>query len=538
MRPEDLLPILAPMQPWLPYATAGIALLAVLFALLAWRGSRTAGALADGRLERIADAIDGLRRDQSERMQDVRAEAARDARSLREEVTGQIAILTQSANAQQKEQLSTFAEHLRLAAENAANQSRLDHEALVATVKALRDATGESLKGFAEAARSQSAQMLDIQRAQHAGFELKLAGLTEAHAKSAEALRQALDVQLATLRKENSEKLEVMRATVDEKLQGSLERRLGESFKVVSERLEAVHKGLGEMQTLANGVGDLKRLMSNVKARGTWGEVQLGALLEQILTPSQYATNVVVTPGSAERVEFAIRLPGNGRNEEVLLPVDAKFPVEDYDRLHQASEAGDVAQVELASRALDARLRASARDISDKYVAPPHTTDFAIMFLPTEGLYAEAIRRPGLADDLQRNYRVIVAGPTTLTAILNSLQMGFRTLAIQERSSEVWRLLGAVKTEFGNFGPILSKVKKKLQEASNHIEGAETRTRVIARKLRDVESLPLTDTAELLGTPDMFVAAEADEEEGRLIASTFFGDDDEEPARRPAGRHG
>jgi DNA recombination protein RmuC len=303
---------------------------------------------------------------------------------------------------------------------------------------------------------------------------------------------------LTTLRSENSEKLEQMRVTVDEKLQGTLELRLTESFKVVSERLEAVHQGLGEMQTLATGVGDLKRVLTNVRSRGSWGEVQLGALLEQILTSGQYIANAAVKDVGGERVEYAIRLPGADTGEEVLLPIDAKFPIEDYERLQTASEAGDGAAVELASRALELRVRNSAKDISTKYINPPRTTDFAILFLPTEGLYAEIIRRPGLCDDLQRNLRIVVAGPTTLTALLNSLQMGFRTLAIQKRSSEVWQVLGGVKTEFARFGPALEKVKKKLQEASNHLDSVDVRRRAMDRQLRGVEAAETMAVTELL----------------------------------------
>jgi DNA recombination protein RmuC len=294
-----------------------------------------------------------------------------------------------------------------------------------------------------------------------------------------------------------------MRRTVDEKLHATLEQRLGESFKLVSDRLEQVHRGLGEMQTLAAGVGDLKKVLTNVKTRGTWGEVQLEALLEQLLTADQYAKNVATVPKSADRVEFAIRLPGRveagGAATPVWLPIDAKFPREDYERLIDAQERADPAAVEDASRALEARIRAEARAIAEKYVSPPHTTDFALLYLPTEGLYAEVLRRPGLSDLLQRDYRVTIAGPTTLTALLNSLQMGFRTLAIERRSSEVWQVLGAVKTEFGKFGDVLAKTKAQLETVTRSIEAAETRTRVMNRKLRDVEALPGEEANGLIG---------------------------------------
>ncbi len=295
------------------------------------------------------------------------------------------------------------------------------------------------------------------------------------------------------LRDELRQQLETIRVTVDEQLHGTLERRLGESFSLVSAQLEQVHRGLGEMQTLAAGVGDLKRVLTNVKVRGTWGEVQLGALLEQILSPAQYAANVCTKGEGAERVEFAVRLPGRdiAGVEQVWLPIDAKFPQEDYLRLVDASERGDAAGVETAARQLELRVRQCARDISDKYIAPPMTTDFGIMFLPTEGLYAEVIRRPGLADALQRDLRVAVAGPTTLAALLNSLQMGFRTLAIEKRSGEVWAVLGEAKTEFRRYGDVLDRVKTKLQEATSVVDRAAVRTRAIERKLRGVEETPV-----------------------------------------------
>ncbi|MCR4399270.1 MAG: DNA recombination protein RmuC [Syntrophomonadaceae bacterium] len=296
--------------------------------------------------------------------------------------------------------------------------------------------------------------------------------------------------------------LEQMRAVVDEKLHATLERRLGESFRQVSERLEQVHKGLGEMQSLAAGVGDLKKVLTNVKTRGVWGEVQLGNILEQMLTPDQYAANVATKPHSGERVEFAVRLPGRDEGSCVWLPIDAKFPQEDYHRLLEATENGDPVAAEEAARQLEQRIRQEARSISEKYIDPPHTTDFAIMFLPTESLYAEVLRRPGLADALQRQYRVNVAGPTTLAALLNSLSLGFRTLAIERRSGEVWTLLGAVKTEFGRFGDILEKTQKKLQEASNSIDQATRRSRTIERKLKGVQELPAVEAARQLGEID------------------------------------
>jgi len=318
-----------------------------------------------------------------------------------------------------------------------------------------------------------------------------LARLTEASEARGEALRLAVEQRLDRLQADNGARLEELRRTVDERLQGTLERRLGESFKLVSERLEAVQRGLGEMQALAAGVGDLKKVLANVKVRGTWGEVQLGALLAQVLSPEQYAVNVPTRPGSAERVEFCVRLPGRDEDgEEVLLPIDAKFPLEDWQRLVEASERADAPAVEAAGKALEQRLLGCARDIHDKYVCPPHTTDFGLLFLPTEGLYAEVVRRPGLLETLQRDWKVSVAGPTTLLALLTSLQMGFRTLAIQRRSAEVWQVLGAVKGEFANFGAILEKVEKKLQEAQNQIHQVGVRRRAIERTLREVEAPP------------------------------------------------
>lgn len=312
-------------------------------------------------------------------------------------------------------------------------------------------------------------------------------------------LGDTLDRQLKSLQVENTAQLEKMRATVDEKLQATLETRLAQSFTQISERLEAVQRGLGEMQTLATGVGDLKRVLTNVKTRGIFGETQLAALLAETLTPDQYATNVVTVPGSAARVEFAIRLPGAAGTAEVLLPVDAKFPREDFERLLDAQEHADAPGEAAARQALIRRIEAEAGDISDKYLAPPHTTDFAILFLATESLYAEVLRQPGLFERIQAKYNVTLAGPTTLAALLNSLRMGFRTLAIEQRSSEVWQILGAVKTEFGKFAAVLEKTRKQLDTARNTIDSAGVRTRAIERKLRGVESLPEPEAEVMLG---------------------------------------
>jgi DNA recombination protein RmuC len=308
--------------------------------------------------------------------------------------------------------------------------------------------------------------------------------------KSLEGVRAIVDLRLKELQQDNAKQIDKMRATVDEKLQGTLEKRLGESFKLVSERLEQVHKGLGAMQQLASDVGGLQKVLANVKTRGGWGEVQLGNLLEQVLTADQFARNVKTRDDSGENVDFAIKLPGDENGAPVWLPIDAKFPTEDYQRLVAAQDKGDVDLIETTMKSLETQLKKSAKDICQKYINPPRTTDFALMFLPTEGLYAEAIRRVGLVEQVQRDCRVIFAGPTTLAALLNSLQMGFRTLAIQKRSSEVWNLLAAVKTEFGKFGEALSAVKDKLDQAARKMEDVDVRSRALTKKLRDVEELP------------------------------------------------
>lgn len=358
--------------------------------------------------------------------------------------------------------------------------------------KRAREEGSASMTGFADAMRKQLSESATRQNEQLDGFSKQLIRLTQANEERMEKVRASVDERLRELREDNAKRLEEMRKTVDEKLQDTLEKRLGASFKLVSERLEQVHKGLGEMQSLATGVGDLKRVLTNVKSRGTWGEIQLESLLEQILTPEQYEKNVATKLRSAERVEFCVRLPGRSDDgdEIVWLPIDAKFPQEDYQRLLEAQEAGDGDGVLSAARQLENRVKGAARDIRDKYLNPPHTTDFAIMFVPTEGLYAEILRRPGLLELLQGEYRIIIAGPTTLAALLNSLQMGFRTLAIEKRSSEVWKLLASVRGEFGKFSGILDKVQTKLKQASNVVEDAASKTRTIERKLTKVQELP------------------------------------------------
>ncbi|MCA0243263.1 MAG: DNA recombination protein RmuC [Proteobacteria bacterium] len=372
----------------------------------------------------------------------------------------------------------------------------------------------QSLEVLERELRDELGRMASGQRQEQAGLQALLATQTQSArgaqdlalqrfgdglAAQLRLLAEGNERRLLALQEGNERKLEQMRATVDEKLQATLEQRLGQSFKQVAERLEQVHQGLGEMRTLARDVGSLSRVLGNVKTRGLFGEVQLAALLEQVFTAEQYATNVATVPGSAERVEFALKLPGQRADGAPLwLPIDAKFPREDYERLLDAQERADAVAAEAAARALEQRLRLEARAIRDKYLAPPHTTDFALLFLPVEGLYAEALRRPGLSDALQRDAKVVLAGPTTLLALLNSLQMGFRTLALERRSAEVWEVLGAVKTEFGKFGEVLDKTRRKLEEATSTLDAAQTRTRVMSRTLKAVEALPEARSLALL----------------------------------------
>jgi DNA recombination protein RmuC len=367
---------------------------------------------------------------------------------------------------------------------------------------ASREARNELSRGLAagnEQLATQLNAMAQVQRTQLDGVSKRLGEMTESNRKALDGVRATMDTRLIELQAGNEKKLEQMRVTVDEKLQSTLEKRLGESFKLVSDQLESVQKGLGEMQSLATGVGDLKRVLTNVKARGTWAEVQLGALLEEILTPAQFERNVHVEPGSREMVEYAVRLPGPKDDPAacVWLPIDSKFPQEDYARVQDAADCGDAEAARLATEGLARSVRLEAQSIHDKYVKPPHTTDFGIMFLATEGLYAEVVRQPALVEDLQQRYRVVVAGPTTLSALLSSLRMGFQTLAIEQQAVEVWRVLGAVKTEFGKFGGVLDKVKRQLDTAGRTIEETGRRTRAMERRLRGVEQLP-DDEADLV----------------------------------------
>ncbi|HVH34346.1 MAG TPA: DNA recombination protein RmuC [Tahibacter sp.] len=409
-----------------------------------------------------------------------RLEQSQRLEQLRDAVQTQFAQLAQ----QQHRRIEDFG--LRIEQSGQRNDQRLEalRQALQEDARRAREESAQSLSRFGDQLR-QGLQ----EQAEHS--QLRLA-----------EVRGTLETRLKELQADNAKQLDAMRVTVDEKLHATLETRLGESFKLVSERLEQVHRGLGEMQGLAQGVGDLKRVLGNVKTRGMLGEVQLAALLEQLLTVDQYASNIATVPGSSERVEFAIRLPGSA-DTPVWLPIDAKFPREDYERLLDAQERADVEAAATAAQALERRIREAARSIRDKYISVPATTEFAIMFLPTEGLYAEVLRRPGLFEALQRDLRVVVTGPTTLSATLSSLQMGFRTLAIEKRSSEVWLLLGAVKTEFGKFGTVLEKTRNQLDSVRNSIDAAGVRTRAIERKLRSVESLSSEQSRGLLGEDGM-----------------------------------
>lgn len=423
---------------------------------------------------------------------ELREQMQTSAQGTRQELTGNFSQFQQTMTAQmtsvatmQNNQIDSFSQQLGKLSESNVLQLESMRLAMVLAAQAAREEQSVTLKRFGDT------------------LNQTLTTLTESNSLRMAEVRATLEEKIKALQTDNAAKLEEMRKTVDEKLHATLEQRLGESFKLVSDRLEKVHQGLGEMQQLAIGVGDLKRVLTNVKTRGTWGEVQLEMLLEQVLTPEQYAKNVETVPGSGARVEFAIKLPGQGDGQTpVWMPIDAKFPKEQYERLAEAADNADADGVAVASRELERAIRLEAKTISEKYLSPPLTTDFAILFLPTEGLYAEVMRRPGLADELQRSCRVSIAGPSTLSALLNSLQMGFRTLALEKRSSEVWQVLGAVKTEFGKFGDVLAATKMTLERAAKNIENAEVRSRQMARKLKSVEALP-SDAAQLVLGPEL-----------------------------------
>jgi len=432
-----------------------------------------------------------LQRHQQDAGERIERELRAQQQGTRQELGANFAQFQQTLAAQltsvatlQNSQIDGFAQ--QLAKLNATNTEQLDsmRQTISAHARVAREEQAVSLKRFGDT------------------LNQSLGTLTESNAQRMAEVRATLEAKIRDLQQDNGLRLEEMRKTVDEKLHATLEHRLGESFKLVSDRLDKVHQGLGEMQQLAIGVGDLKRVLTNIKTRGTWGEVQLEMLLEQMLTVDQYGKNVETVPGSGERVEFAIKLPGHGKGDgqrPVWMPIDAKFPKEQYERIADATERADADGVAAAGRELERAVRVEAKSIADKYLSPPLTTDFAILFLPTEGLYAEVMRRPGLADDLQRVHRVSIAGPSTLSALLNSLQMGFRTLALEQRSSEVWQVLGAVKTEFGKFGDVLAATRNTLERAAKNIENAEMRSRQMSRKLKSVEALPAEAAQQLLG---------------------------------------
>ncbi len=433
-----------------------IALLALNLIVLLWLALRR----GDGSsVQQAIEALQQAARADTERLErGLRADVQASAQGTRQELGHTLSLFQQSLLAQSGDVARTQNEQI---------------DSFRVQLVQLADAQANTLKRFADTLNEQ------------------LRSVSESSERRLGEVRAAVEHKLTALQAGNEQKLEQMRATVDEKLHATLEQRLGESFKQVADRLEQVHRGLGEMQSLARDVGSLSRVLNNVKTRGTLGEVQLAGLLEQVLTPEQYSRNVETVPGTNARVDFAIKLPGRREDGVAMwLPIDCKFPREDYERLLEAQDQADRDGVEAAAKAIETRLRQEARSIREKYVASPHTTDFAILFVPTEGLYAEALRRPGLVEALQRDHRITLAGPTTLLATLTSLQMGFRTLALEKRSAEVWEVLGAVKTEFAKFGDVLAKTKKKLDEASKTIDAAEVRTRAMARSLRGVEALP------------------------------------------------
>ena len=459
----------------MPFDWILLALLAALLLLTLWLVLRRTD---PGPLQRVRDELQAsLRTDVQSLERALRDEVARSATGTRTELTQTLASLQQTLLAQQGDVARTQNEQI--------DSFRTQ---LAATQANLADTLG----------RSGEQQALSLKRFSDTLIE-QLRALSQSNDQRMAEVRTTVEQRLTAIQLDNEKKLEQMRATVDEKLHATLELRLGESFKQVADRLDQVHRGLGEMQLLAKDVGSLNRVLTNVKTRGIFGEVQLAGLLEQVFTPEQYGVNVETVPGSGARVEFAIKLPGRREDGAPLwLPIDAKFPREDYERLLDAQERADAPGAEAAGKAIETRLRLESKTIREKYVAPPHTTEFAILFVPTEGLYAEALRRPGLMEALQREYRVTLAGPTTLLATLTSLQMGFRTLALEKRSAEVWEVLGAVKTEFGKFGEVLAKTKKKLDEASSTIDQAQTRTNVMTRRLKSVEALSEQRTQALL----------------------------------------
>lgn len=510
----------------------GLGLLAVVMAVLGLFRARTsdnslaltreqAAELFRGEHDRLRTTLEeqfrGVRGELSEAMRGLQDSGVRNfgdlGKALEAQTTG-IGERVEAGVTRVEKQVGAIGEKLdtelqKLAQEATENRDKLRkaieerlEKAAAAEDAALKEAHGQLLESIKEHGRVTGELLNQIgvqQKERLDGVAVALAELTAKQAEGLEAIRKTVEGRLDVLRQENATKLEEMRVTVDEKLQTTLEQRLGDSFKRVVEQLERVHTGLGEMKTLATGVGDLKKVLSNVSVRGALGEIQLSRLLEQLLSPEQFIENAAVREGSQERVEFAVRLPGRDGENEVLLPIDAKFPQEDYQRLLDAAERSDVEAVAEAGQALEARIRQFAETIQKKYIVPPRTTDFAVLFLPTEGLYAEVLRRPGLFERLQHDYHVTLAGPTTLTALLNALQMGFRSLAIQQRSSEVWQVLGAVRTEFGKYNQVVERLGKQLGSAANSVEALGARTRVMNRTLRGVETLPTPEAAALLG---------------------------------------
>jgi DNA recombination protein RmuC len=515
------------MSEWWMLGLVGLGLLGLVNLLIGWRLARRRPDPAElveplrQAVQAQVQALAEAQRGQAEQAaRALRAELQDSARAGRQELAAALALfqqtlLTQSGDVArtQNEQIDAFRSQLATLQQQLAQSLQQATAQLVAQGQAAREAQDSALKRQADATaealqRFGSHSNEALQRFGSTTAE-QLKALGDANERRLAELRQTVESRLTLLQAGNEAKLEQMRATVDEKLHATLEQRLGESFKQVAERLEQVHQGLGEMQALARDVGSLNRVLTNVKSRGIYGEVQLAGLLEQVFTPEQYGRNVETVPGSGARVEFAIRLPGRhggglgsglggAGGPPLWLPIDAKFPRDDYERLLDAQERADAPAVEAAGKAIELRLRGEAKSIREKYIAAPHTTDFAILFVPTESLYAEALRRPGLMEALQREHKITLAGPTTLLATLTSLQMGFRTLALEQRSAEVWDVLGAVKTEFGKFGDVLAKTKKKLDEASNSIDQASVRTRAMARQLRAVESLPEHRVQQLL----------------------------------------
>ena len=485
------------MNDGLVWALLALALLTlVTLAVAAWT------ALALGRLRADGEQASLDAQLQRKELQDLRLLLQSSSERLERELRREIAESSQGARQELSQNLATFQQ---LLTQQGAEATRTQNTQI--------DAFGQQLslmqKTLADTLHTQLSSMGE-------STARRLAELSDTNTRSMTAVRDALNQQLAQLQTTNSAKLDEMRATVDEKLQTTLQARLGESFKQVADRLEQVHKGLGEMQTLAQGVGDLKHLLTNVKTRGIFGEAQLAGLLEQVFVPDQYAMQIATRPGSKNVVDFAIKLPGKSDNGAPLwLPIDAKFPNEDYERLLDAQGRADVLGAEAAGKALELRIRLEARSMVEKYVEPPHTTDFAILFLPTEGLYAEVLRRPGLMESLQRDHRVTLAGPTTLLAMLSSLQMGFRTLALEKRSSEVWQVLGAVKTEFGKFGDVLAKVKSQTETVLKTLDSAETRSRAMSRVLKKVDALPDTQAQTMIPIDKDF-----DQPEGEPDADT------------------